>query len=163
MMDRVAQGLINIFVHLGDILIASETPEQHDTDLRTLFQRLQQHGLVVNRSKCVFGAKEIDFLGHRVTAAGIVPLPEKVRAIRDFPRPTSVKSLQEFLGTLNYYHRFLPHIAGTLTLLHNALAGKKHTALAWSSQMNEAFIAAKNALADATFLVHPVEGAPPDG
>ena len=160
MMDRVTQSLGNIFVYLDDILIASETPEQHETDLRTLFQRLQQHGLVVNRSKCVFGAKEIDFLGHRVTAAGIVSLPENVPAIHDFPRPTSVKSLQEFLGMLNYYHRFLPHIAGTLAPLYNVLAGKKeHAALAWSVQMDEAFISAKNALVDATLLVHPVEGA----
>ena len=161
MMDRVTQGLKNIFVYLDDILVASDSPEQHYTDLRTLFQRLQHHGLVINRNKCVFGAKEIAFLGHQVSAAGIVPSQEKVRAIRDFPKPSSVKSLQEFLGMLTYYHRFLPHIAGTLAPLYDALAGKKkYATLTWSSQMDDAFITAKDALADATLLIHPVADAP---
>ena len=160
MMDRVTQGLKNIFVYLDDILIASDSPEQHYTDLRTLFQRLQHHGLVINRNKCVFGTKEIAFLGHQVSAAGIVPSQEKVRAIRDFPKPSSVKSLQEFLGMLTYYHQFLPHIAGTLAPLYDALAGKKkYATLTWSLRMDDAFITAKDALADATLLIHPVADA----
>ncbi len=86
-----------------------------------------------------------------------MPLPDKVRAICDFPKPTNVKSLQEFLGMLNYYHRILPNLASTLAPLHRALAGrKKYTAL---STMNEAFLAAEDSLADATFLVHPAEDA----
>ena len=144
MMDRVTQGLENIFVYLVDILIASETASQHEADLRTLFHRLEQHNLIINRNKCVFGVNEIAFLGHRVNEKGITPLPEKVRAIRDFPKPRSVKSLQEFLGMLNYYHRFLPHIAAKLIPLYNALAGrKKHATITWSPETDTASNAAK--------------------
>ena len=62
---------------------------------------------------------------------------------------------------LNYYYRFLPHIAGTLVPLYNELAGrKKHATITWSPEMDTAFNAAKTALANATLLVHPVAGAP---
>merc|ERR1712015_154328 len=91
-MDRVTQGLRNIFVYMDDILIASESAADHQDDLRALFQRLDEHGLVVKKAKCVFGAEAIDFLGHRVDGNGITPLEEKVRAIRDFPTPTDVRN-----------------------------------------------------------------------
>ena len=144
-----------------DILIASETASQHEAYLRTLFHRLEQHDLVINRNKCVFGVNEIAFLGHRVNEKGITPLPEKVRVIRNFLKPRSVKSLQEFLGMLNYYHRFLPHIAAKLIPLYNALAGrKKHATITWSPETDTASNAAKTTLANATLLVHPVAGAP---
>ena len=66
-----------------------------------LFGRLQEHGLVISLSKCQFGVDEIDFLGHRVNQQGVFPLPEKVDAIRSFPRPTTVKQLQEYLGMVS--------------------------------------------------------------
>ena len=53
----------------------------------------------------------VDFLGHRIIKDGAVPLPSKVDAVTNFPRPLSVKSLQEFLGMVNFYHRFLPQAA----------------------------------------------------
>ena len=90
-MDKVCQGLARVFVYLDDILVASEDRHQHIRHLTELFGRLEDHGLVIKRSKCVLGALSIDFLGHHVNAKGIVPLPEKVRAIRDFPRPSKVK------------------------------------------------------------------------
>ena len=103
----------------------------------------------------------VDFLGHHVNAKGIVPLPEKVRVIRDFPRPSTVRGLQEFLGMIHFYHRFVPHVAEILVPMHAALAGRKRLAsLVWTPEMENAFTASKNALADATLLIHPVEDAP---
>ena len=161
LMDNVCQGLTRVFVYLDDILVASEDTNQHLTDLTELFGRLEDHGLVIKRTKCVLGVSSIEFLGHHVDAEGIVPLPEKVRAIRDFPRPSTVKGLQEFLGMLNFYHRFVPHVAEILVPLHAGLSGRKRLAsLVWTPDMEDAFAAAKTALADATLLVHPVEDAP---
>ena len=57
-----------------------------------------QHGMIINPAKCQFGLRTIDFLGHRINKDGAVPLPSKVEAVMNFPRPLSVKSLQEFLG-----------------------------------------------------------------
>ena len=161
LMDNVCQGLTRVFVYIDDILVASEDTNQHLTDLTELFGRLEDHGLVIKRTKCVLGVSSIEFLGHHVDAEGIVPFPEKVRAIRDFPRPSTVKGLQEFLGMLHFYHRFVPHVAGMLVPLHAGLSGRKRLAsLVWRPDMEDAFAAAKTALADATLLVHPVEDAP---
>ena len=160
-MDRVTQGLRNVFVYLDDVLIASSNEAEHEEDLRALFASLEEHGLVVKTSKCIFGVDSIDFLGHRVDRNGIIPLPEKVRAVREFPSPSSVADLQRFLGMLNFYHRFVPRVAGIVVPLTRLLAGrKKHDIWKWEKEHQVAFEAAKSALADATQLVHPVKNAP---
>ena len=111
LMDVVGQGLDFVFIYLDDILVFSRSRKQHLTHLRQLFQRLHKYGLVINIDKCQFGLTTIDFLGHRISAQGVVPLPGKVEAIRHFPKPTTVKGLQEFTGMVNFYHRFVPAAA----------------------------------------------------
>lgn len=85
LMDLICTGLTNVFVYLDDILIASTDNEQHVKDLTELFKRLESNGLVVNRRKCVFGVKSIEFLAHQVSASGIAPLEAKVDAVRNSP------------------------------------------------------------------------------
>ena len=160
-MDRITQGLRNIFVYLDDILVARENNADHEDDLCALFEHLVEHGLIIKKLKCIFGADSVDILGHRVDQHGTKLLPEKVRALRDLPEPKATDELRQFLGMLNFYHIFVPHIAGICQPLTDLLAGKKKRApLVLEEQHRRAFIDAKNALADATFLVHPVIGAP---
>ena len=83
-MDQVLRGVPSAYAYIDDVLIASRTPEQHLTDLRTVFDRLAAHGIIINPNKCVFGVSELDFLGHHIDKHGITPLPEKVQAIHDF-------------------------------------------------------------------------------
>jgi len=119
-----------------------------------------KNGLIIRPEKCFFGQETIDFLGHRVDASGIQPLPSKVRAIRDFPRPTTVRQLRRFIGMINFYHRFLPHAATTMKPLHDLCGG--HPAgriIDWSPPTLSAFDAARNLLSTATLLVHPLPGA----
>jgi hypothetical protein len=108
MMDRVLAGLDFSFVYLDDIVLASHSVEEHLVHLRQLFERLQQFGLVINGEKCIFGQSSVEFLGHQVTARGALPLQGNVKAILKFPQPQSVKQLQGFLGSVNFYRRFLP-------------------------------------------------------
>jgi hypothetical protein len=117
--------------------------------------------LVINAEKCIFGVPSIDFLGHRVDAAGVTPLPQYVSAVVDFPQPSTVKELQAFLGMLNFYRRFLPAIADILRPLTDSLRGGKKgdDRLEWSTAMLHAFQASKKALTDATYLAHPLPGA----
>ncbi|KAL7857065.1 hypothetical protein SRHO_G00159640 [Serrasalmus rhombeus] len=161
LMDSVLRDLPFLFVYLDDILIASTSRSEHLHHLRLLFERLNQHGLIINPSKCQFGLQVIDFLGHRVTNAGAVPLPTKVEAIQCFARPLTVRALQEFLGMVTFYHRFIPRAASLMHPLYEALKGKaaKH-AVDWTNERLLAFNAAKRALADATMLAHPSPDAP---
>ena len=122
--------------------------------LREVFHRLSTHGLVINVSKCQFGATTIDYLGHQITSHGAIPLPAKVEAIRTFARPTTIKGLQQFVGMLNFYHRLFHNAAHIMRPIYDTLAGKP-MALKWSDELDEAFTTAKEALAQATMLVHP--------
>jgi hypothetical protein len=159
LMDAVAQDLDFIFIYLDDILIFSRSRKAHHDHLRQLLRRLQDHGLVINVDKCHFGQTTIDFLGHRISSHGVVPLPGKVDAIRKFPRPTTLKGLQEFNGMVNFYHRFVPGAARIMRPLYAALTGKPKF-LTWTDDMTTAFDAAKEALATATMLNYPCVEAP---
>ena len=161
LMDTVLQGIDCSYVYLDDILIASRNDQEHMQDLRTVCRRLRDYGLVVRLEKCIFGVRSIDFLGHQVSRHGTIPLPSKVAIIKDFPKPSTIKSLQEFLGMLNFYHRFFPRAAEIFHPLYNALKStKSNQDLTWSQEMTEAFEASKAALCQVTLLTHPQTNVP---
>ncbi len=81
---------------------------------------------MTHAEKCVWGVQELEYLGHKISAAGVLPLLSHVAAIQDFPRPTIIKELQAFLGMVNFYRQLLPIIARTLRPLTDALrVGRK--------------------------------------
>ena len=159
MMDGLLGDLPFCVSYVDDILVFSANPEDHLRHLRVLLDRLRTAGLVVRHDKCTFGAHEVDFLGHRISAKGVRPLRSKVSAVESFPVPQSIKSLQEFVGMVNYYHRFIPNIAATMAPLYMSLAGKPKT-LTWGPPQAAAFLAAKRALSAAAYLQFPAPGAP---
>ena len=154
LMDEILGEVPRVFVYIDDILVASETPEQHLSDLKRVFTILAENGLVVNRKKCVLGQESLEFLGYLVNAKGIAPLPDRVEAIRSIPPPKTVKDLQSFLGMLNYYRRFIRKAAEHMFYLFEALKGKPKK-LVWGPEQQKSFEATKEALAAATLLHHP--------
>ena len=159
LMDTVLRGFSFTFVYLDDILVFSRSQAEHRCHLQQVFQRLKEQGLVISPTKCKFGVSEIDFLGHHVNKHGIFPLPARVQAISDFQKPTSTKGLQEFLGMVNFYHRFIPHAASIMQPLYSAVSGKAKL-VEWTADREEAFSKSKAALANITMLVHPRPEAP---
>ncbi|KAJ8353208.1 hypothetical protein SKAU_G00207750 [Synaphobranchus kaupii] len=161
LMDSVLRDMPFLFVYLDDILVASPGEGEHLSHLRLLFERLSEHGLIVNPAKCQFGLSSISFLGHHITQQGAVPLPARVDAVTRFPRPRTVRSLQEFLGMVNFYNCFIPHAAHVMRPLYEALRGKvPKDEVDWSPGMDDAFGAAKSALAAAALLAHPSPTSP---
>ena len=158
-MDQVLRGLPFAYAYIDDVLIASSSPEEHLKHLRTVFERLATHGIIINPNKCLFGVSELDFLGHHIDRHGIAPLPEKVQAVRDFPQPQSQRQLRRFIGLVNFYHRFLPHCADLMQPLHSLLKGKTQS-LTWTEEAVAAFNATKQALANASLLAYPSPDAP---
>ena len=105
MMDGILRGVDCVFVYLDDILVASPDPQSHLRDLRSLFTLLSKHGITINRQKTRFGLPKVKYLGHWVTTQGILPLPDRISAIRDVPVPGSKVQLQRYRGMINYYRR----------------------------------------------------------
>ena len=154
-MDEVLRGLDFCYVYIDDILVASTTPEEHKDHLRQVFQWLSEYGILLNPAKCVFGAAELKFLGHHISSQGIRPLDSKVEVIRNFPTPTSQRQLHEFLGLINFYHRF---ICGAILQPLNALLSsskRQSQTLSWTEEASTAFADVKEALAQITLLSYP--------
>ena len=87
--DQVLRGLHFSYAYIDDLLVASRSPEEHKQHFLQVLEHLQNHSIVINPSKCVWGATKLEFLGHHVNAEGIRPLEHKVQVIREFPQPTS--------------------------------------------------------------------------
>ena len=155
--DEVTRGLPHCFAYMDDLLVASATHEEHSHHLSQLFARLEQYNVVINPAKCLFGAESLEFLGHKIDAQGVSPLPEKVQAIQEFPRPDNARKLREYLGLLNFYRRFVPRCAQLLQPLTDLLRGnvKKSAPVEWSDVAQSAFEESKTALANAALLQHP--------
>ena len=157
-MDEVLRGIPAAYAYIDDILIASSDKDTHMKHLEEVFQRLSHFGLKINLDKCVFGADHMNFLGHRIDANGITPLPEKIATIQDFPTPISMKQLRRFLGMINFYRRFIPNCSAILQPLTDTLEKKNRTIKIEGSTL-DAFHSAKHALANFTKLSY-VHGDP---
>ena len=94
-------------VFIDDILIYSETAEEHEEHLRVVLSRLREHKLYAKFSKCEFWLKKVPFLDHVLLEDGISVDPSKVQEVMDWKAPTSVHEVRSFLGLAGYYHRFI--------------------------------------------------------
>ena len=151
--DSVTRDLEFAFVYIDDILVASKSEAEHKQHLQTLFRRLSENGLTINEAKCQFAQSELKFLGHLVNQDGIAPLPDKVKAIIEFPKPSTKKQLRRFLGMSNFYRRFQRNIASILAPMYDMLKQKSRD-LKWNESSNAAFEANKQALADMASIHH---------
>lgn len=155
--DEMTRDLDFCYSYLDDYLIFSDSLESHYRHLHQLFSRLKEYGMVINPTKCIFGAEEVNFLGCVVSSAGIKPIDTKVEAIKQFPVPKTVRELRRFLGMINFYRRFIKDAARSQALLHDALVGrvKGSQPVILSGDTLKAFENCKQSLCDATLLAHP--------
>ena len=109
LIDKVLTGCSAFAMgYLDDIIIFSQSEEEHLVHLEKIFRRLQEFGLKMKHEKCAFFKKHIQYLGHLVSEKGFEPLPEKLEAIRKMPAPTTSKEVKQFLGLIGYYRKFVP-------------------------------------------------------
>ncbi|GFU64098.1 retrovirus-related Pol polyprotein from transposon 17.6 [Trichonephila clavipes] len=84
--------------YLDDIIVFSETFEDHLIRLRLVLKCLQEAGLKLNSKKCLFAAQEVKILGHLVSSNGVRPDPDKIKAVRNFPTPKNIHDIRRFLA-----------------------------------------------------------------
>ena len=106
-MQKLFDDMPFVRVYIDDIAIFSHTEEAHLDHLRQVLERLRSNGFHASLKKCVFFTKELQFLGHVIGQDGIKPDPAKLRAIEEWPRPTTVSEVRMFLGFVNYYLNFV--------------------------------------------------------
>ena len=111
LMNKVLNGLNFAFAYLDDIIIFSNTAEEHLKHIQIVINRLKSAQLKLKKSKCSFFKKELYYLGHLLTTDGIKPQIEKVKAIHEMRPPTNPKGVREFLGMVGYYRKFINRFA----------------------------------------------------
>ena len=142
-----------VMAYIDDIVIATETIEDHMDRLREVFQCLREAGFKMRVSKCDFMKSEIKYLGRVVSADGIKPDPKAVAKLKDWDIPRTKTELQSFLGFANYYRDFIPWHAKLVAPLH-AMTGAGSSFL-WGEEQQRAFNSIKVALMEATALAQP--------
>lgn len=142
-----------VVVFIDDILIYSNTYEEHIYHIKQVLEILQHHQFFVKLSKCFFAQQELRYLGHVISASGVSTDPRKVQIIENWPTPTSVKELRSFLGMAEYYRKFVKNFGLISKPLTNLL--KKGELFIWTSITEEAFQTLKLALVSAPVLAMP--------
>ncbi len=154
--NDVFRDMLNqwVIVYIDDILIYSETYEEHVRHVRTVLKRLLQHQLYAKAEKCEFHQETISFLGYVISSGGVAMDEQKVQAVVNWPQSTTLKELQRFLGFANFYRRFIRNfsmVAGPMTSIVN----KGTHRLSWSSAAIAAFRSLKERFTTAPILHHP--------
>ena len=119
--DTILQGLQRVICYIDDIPVTGATELEHLHNLEKVLQRLQDHGIWVNKAKCSFMRTEVQYLGHRIDAEGIHPTDSKLQAIQQATAPKNFQELMSFLGLLNYNNRFIPNFTSLLHPLNKLL------------------------------------------
>ena len=114
------RGLTFTQCYVDDIMVHSSDAQTHLDHLQVVFGRLRTYNLKLNIAKCVFSATSVTYLGHLLSADGVRPSLDLIKAVKDFPTPTSVKNVKEFCGLTNYFRNHIRNFArlcGNLTRL----------------------------------------------
>ena len=110
-MNNILANLSGVECEIDDLIIHGETQKQHDERLHAVLNTLQESNVTLNKEKCIFSVPTIKALGQIISAEGIKPDPDKVKAIYDIPSPKSVSDVRSFLGMINQFNKFTNHLA----------------------------------------------------
>ena len=155
LMDRVLAGLHweTCLFYLDDIIVFSSTWEEHLARLRQVFERIRHANLKLGADKCTFAAKEVNYLGHRVTEEGLLPDSSLLAAIREIPPPKTATEVRSFLGLAGYYRHYVKNFAAIATPLH-ALT-RKDAVFHWSEECQTTFDRLKTLLTTSPITAFP--------
>ena len=154
LINRVLEGCEAFsIVYMDDILIFSVDEDEHLKHEQIIFERLQNAKLKIKLTKCSFFKKHLHYLGHIITANGILPTKEKTAAIMEMAPPTNVHEVQVVMGMFNYYKKFIPNLSEIAQPIIELI--KKDVPFIWTSKHQLAFDMLKDCLMKSPILVYP--------
>ncbi|BBN03753.1 hypothetical protein Mp_2g26090 [Marchantia polymorpha subsp. ruderalis] len=157
-MDRILAGLDFVRCYIYDILVCSDTVEQHQIHLQIVFERLRAHGLRLHPGKCKFFQEKVEYLGHVIYPGGLGVQLAKVEAIARIPRSTDVSRVRAFMGLANYYWMYVKEFSAIAKPLNQLLKSDQE----WQrgDEQERAFVELKAKLVAAPILRRPIRGRP---
>ncbi|KAG1926021.1 interleukin-1 receptor accessory protein-like 1-A [Pimephales promelas] len=162
LMQRCLGGQLvdNTLVYLDDVIVFSPDFASHLLHLEQVFQAMERYGLKLRPDKCQLFRKEVKFLGHCVSTAGVAPDPEKVLAVQNWEAPQTVRQVRSFLGFVGYYRRFIKGFSAIAKPLNQLLSGtgrfrgRGSPSVDWRPECEEAFQTLKQELLQAPILAY---------
>ena len=142
-----------VVVFIDDILVYSKSAEEHGQHLRVVLGKLRKHQLYAKFSKCEFWLKQVDFLGHVISAEGVAMDPIKVEAVLNWTQPKNVSEIRSFLGLAGYYRRFIEDFSRIARPMTQLL--KKDKKFEWSDACETSFQELKRRLTSGPVLILP--------
>lgn len=136
-----------------DLIIMGRGLLDHNKNLIEVLERLRTVNLKLNPMKCDFLKKEMLYLGHVVTDNGVLPDPEKISAIKNYPIPRSTDEVKRFVALANYYRKFIPKFAEIAHSLNNLC--RKNVQFNWNSDAQKAFDTLKECMSTPPVLQYP--------
>ena len=150
-MENLTSDLPGVAVFQDDILVSGKDANNHLSNVEGVLTRLSEKGLRGRRHKCQFAQPSLEYLGHTMSAEG-VSKGSKVEAVLKMPPPTDVSSLKSFLGSVQFYGKFIPNLSTMAEPLYRLT--KKSTPWKWGDEEQSAFEELKKVLSSDQILVH---------
>lgn len=159
----VFQGLIDklfgpefephVFAYLDDIIIVSETMEEHLYWLEKVLKILKEANLTINPEKCKFCRSEVTYLGYVLNSEGLQVDPAKIAPVQNYPAPQTPRQVRRFIGMASWYRQFIPNFASRCAPISKLL--RKKQAWTWGPEQQKAFEDVKSCLTSAPTLIRP--------
>ena len=141
--------------YMDDVLVFSESVGEHAVEMRKVLSELEKQGLTVKLSKCAFGQKKVEYLGHLI-GGGVLAVPShRATAMANFIRPRTKKQLRSFLGAASYYRKFVAGFARFSSALSPATSLTAPTTVDWTEGRLEAFEGIRVSLINCCVLTIP--------
>ena len=150
-MEKMTASLPGVAIYLEDILVSGRDGQDHLKNLRGLLTCLNERGLRCRLDKCVFGQASVEYLGHRLSYNGVAK-GQKVDAVCKMPVPTNVSSLRSFLGSVQFYGKFISNLSTLIEPLNKLT--RKGVQWRWQKEQDQAFRKLKQILVEDTVLAH---------
>ena len=153
LVNFIIQDLEGVYCYLDDIIVTGQSWEEHLHRLKSLFVRLEEAGLTINLKKSVFCKASVTYLGHIVGDGNVRPKTANIKAVLEYPVPTTRKSLQRFLGLASYYRRFCKNFSSVAAPLTSLTSTKNK--FMWDNECQASFEALKLFLCNNPVLKSP--------
>jgi Reverse transcriptase (RNA-dependent DNA polymerase) len=140
MMDNAFSDMIDegiIIIYMDDILIFAKDKKTLEGNTKRVLARLQENNLFLKPKKCEFCKEKIEYLGMVIEEGKVSMDPGKLKGIKEWPAPTTVKQVRAFLGFGNFYRRFIRKFSDIARPLNDLL--KKDKAFEWTAECQQSF------------------------
>ncbi|GMJ12521.1 hypothetical protein HRI_004921300 [Hibiscus trionum] len=141
-----------VLVFFDDILVYSPNLADHANHLRIVLNVLRKNQLFSKESKCFFGQQKVEYLGYVISRDEVSTDSSKIEAMKQWPLPSSLKSLRDFLGLTGYYRKFIKGYGEISKPLTEML---KKDGFVWKPEAVAAFERLKEAMCQAPVLALP--------